>query len=182
MNSPYIKIILPCLLVLAGIGLNAQESAQRINVDWDHERHIWDAWWITHPTSSRLDYGVFHFRKSFEIDDIPDSLIIYVSADNRYRLWINGIPAGMGPARGSTAYWRYEKYDIAPLLKKGTNLVAAQVFGPRALSTEEADRFVSDQARVGRLLGADPLPAAQPSCLLKKATMLKFACLLVKFA
>ncbi len=34
----------------------------------------------------------------------------------------------MGPARGSTAYWRYEKYDIAPLLKKGINLVAAQVF------------------------------------------------------
>ena len=34
----------------------------------------------------------------------------------------------MGPARGSTAYWRYEKYDIAPFLKKGINLVAAQVF------------------------------------------------------
>jgi uncharacterized protein (DUF2236 family) len=37
-------------------------------------------------------------------------------------------------------------------------LVAAQVFGPRPLSTQEADRFVSEQARVGRLLGADPLP------------------------
>ena len=37
-------------------------------------------------------------------------------------------------------------------------LVAAQVFGPRSLSTEEADRFVSEQTRVGRLLGADPLP------------------------
>jgi uncharacterized protein (DUF2236 family) len=36
--------------------------------------------------------------------------------------------------------------------------VSAQVFGPRALSTEEADRFVLEQARVGRLLGADPLP------------------------
>jgi uncharacterized protein (DUF2236 family) len=37
-------------------------------------------------------------------------------------------------------------------------LVSAQVFGPRALSTEEADRFVLEQAAVGRLLGADPLP------------------------
>jgi hypothetical protein len=34
----------------------------------------------------------------------------------------------MGPARGSTAYWRYEKQDIAPFLKKGINLIAAQVF------------------------------------------------------
>ncbi len=62
------------------------------------------------------------------MNEIPDSLIIYVSADNRYRLLINGKPAGMGPARGSTTYWRYEKYDIAPFLKKGRNLVAAQVF------------------------------------------------------
>ena len=37
-------------------------------------------------------------------------------------------------------------------------LVAARVFGPRSLSIEEADRFVTEQARVGRLLGADPLP------------------------
>ena len=37
-------------------------------------------------------------------------------------------------------------------------LVAAQVFGPRSLSTEESDRFVREQAQIGRLLGADPLP------------------------
>ncbi len=67
MNSTCIKVILQCFVLLAGISLNAQESQQRINIDWDHERHIWDAWWITHPTASRLDYGVFHFRKSFEM-------------------------------------------------------------------------------------------------------------------
>jgi uncharacterized protein (DUF2236 family) len=38
-------------------------------------------------------------------------------------------------------------------------LVTAQVFGPRPLSTEEADRFVAEQARIGRLLDADPLPS-----------------------
>jgi uncharacterized protein (DUF2236 family) len=37
-------------------------------------------------------------------------------------------------------------------------LVAAQVFGPRELSTQEADRFVAEQARIGRRLGADPVP------------------------
>ena len=37
-------------------------------------------------------------------------------------------------------------------------LVAAQMFGPRRLSTEEADQFVTEQARIGRLLGAEPLP------------------------
>lgn len=37
-------------------------------------------------------------------------------------------------------------------------LVAYQEYGPRPLTTEEADRFVDEQARVGRLLDADPLP------------------------
>lgn len=37
-------------------------------------------------------------------------------------------------------------------------LVAYQEFGPRWLSEAEADRFVTEQTRVGRLLDADPLP------------------------
>ena len=37
-------------------------------------------------------------------------------------------------------------------------LVASRVYGPRRLSMDEVDRFVAEQARVGRLLGADPLP------------------------
>lgn len=38
-------------------------------------------------------------------------------------------------------------------------LTAFQVYGPRPLSDDEADRFVEEQSRIGRLLGADPLPA-----------------------
>lgn len=37
-------------------------------------------------------------------------------------------------------------------------LVAFRTYGPRTLSGDEADRFVSEQARIGRLLGADPVP------------------------
>jgi uncharacterized protein (DUF2236 family) len=37
-------------------------------------------------------------------------------------------------------------------------LVAYQHFGPAPLSTEEADRFVREQARIGALLDAAPLP------------------------
>ncbi len=41
-------------------------------------------------------------------------------------------------------------------------LAAFQAYGPRPLSGEEADRFVEEQSRIGRLLGADPLPATAP--------------------
>ena len=37
-------------------------------------------------------------------------------------------------------------------------LVAYQVFGPHRLTASQADDFVAEQARVGRLLDADPLP------------------------
>jgi uncharacterized protein (DUF2236 family) len=37
-------------------------------------------------------------------------------------------------------------------------LVAHQRFGPRSLSTDEADRFVTEQTEIGRLLDADPMP------------------------
>lgn len=39
-------------------------------------------------------------------------------------------------------------------------LTAYQVFGPRRLTQEEADRFVAEQTEVGRLVGAAPLPAS----------------------
>jgi uncharacterized protein (DUF2236 family) len=37
-------------------------------------------------------------------------------------------------------------------------LTCARVYGARPLSTEEADRFVLEQARIGRLMDADPVP------------------------
>jgi uncharacterized protein (DUF2236 family) len=39
-------------------------------------------------------------------------------------------------------------------------LVAFQRYGPRTLSSAEADQFVAEQAQVGALLGAEPLPAS----------------------
>jgi uncharacterized protein (DUF2236 family) len=37
-------------------------------------------------------------------------------------------------------------------------LVAHQAYGPRPLSTEDADTFVAEQTRVGALLDSDPMP------------------------
>ena len=88
----------------------------------------WKASWITHPTESVLDYGVFHFRKSFELRENPGEFIIHVSADNRYRLFVNGVPVCFGPSRGDLKHWFYESIDIAPLLKPGKNLLAAVVW------------------------------------------------------
>ncbi len=127
----------PCLLIaiIYSIVLSGQEVAQlpleRINPELITFQ--WKASWISHPSVSLLDYGVFNFRKSFELKEKPVEFIINVSADNRYMLFVNGKAVCFGPARSDLEHWSFESIDIAPFLKPGTNLLAAVVwnFGER---------------------------------------------------
>ncbi len=126
MNIKYFFFV----LLLASSSLYAQESKVKINhqgKEFTQLKHAWTAQWITHPFESTLDYGVFLFRRSFNIDKKPEKYIVHVSADNHYKLYVNGIEVCDGPARGDINNWRYETVDIAPYLRKGKNIVAAQV-------------------------------------------------------
>ncbi|MCB0688074.1 MAG: alpha-L-rhamnosidase N-terminal domain-containing protein [Saprospiraceae bacterium] len=89
---------------------------------------FWEAHWITHPTASPTDYGVYHFRKEIDIDKVPAEFVVHVSGDNRYRLLINGVEVALGPARGDLEHWRFETVDIAPKLKPGKNIIGATVW------------------------------------------------------
>ncbi len=124
-----IIFMLTTLLIPAGM-IEAQESTVRINYqgkDYTHLKHAWTAQWITHPTASTLDYGVFLFRRTFDLAGVPDHFTVYLSGDNRYRFYVNGHFICQGPAKGDLAHWRYEKTDIAPYLHQGKNVLAAEV-------------------------------------------------------
>jgi len=114
-------------LIISVISLG-QENSIQVNTDWDHEMHSWQAQWITHPTASTLEYGVFLFRNEITLDHIPDSMVVHLSADNRYKLFVNGEMVATGPAKGSFKFWRYETLDIRPFLKAGKNTLAVEVF------------------------------------------------------
>ena len=94
----------------------------------------WKAHWLTVPGASPHDYGVYHFRRTFELAEKPATFIVHVSGDNRYQLFVNGDLVSLGPARGDLFHWRYETVDIAPKLKAGRNALAAVVWneGPYA--------------------------------------------------
>ena len=74
------------------------------------------------------DNGVFYFRKQIVINSIPKKFIVHVSADNRYRLYVNESLVSWGPAVGDLLNWNYETIDIAPYLKTGKNIIASQVW------------------------------------------------------
>src|SRR5579862_1768087 len=90
--------------------------------------HPWSARWISVPATSPFDYGVYHFRRTFDLPSQPSSFLIHVTADNRYKLYANGDMVSLGPARGDLQHWRYESVDLAPHLKPGKNVLAAVVW------------------------------------------------------
>ena len=93
---------------------------------------VWTARWIDVPGVSGQDYGVYHFRRSFDLAAVPASLRVYVSGDNRYELYVNGARVSWGPARGDLLHWRYETVDIAARLRSGKNVLAAVVWNDGA--------------------------------------------------
>jgi alpha-L-rhamnosidase len=64
------------------------------------QQKAYEAPWIAYPTASVTDYGVYHFRKTINVDKIPEKLVVHVSADNRYNLLVNGERVCYGPAKG----------------------------------------------------------------------------------
>ena len=92
-----------------------------------------EAKWIAPPGMHPDSFGVFHARRTLELGARPARFVVHVSADNRYRLYVNGTPVSSGPQRSDAMHWRYETVDLAPALRAGRNVIAAVVWnwGPR---------------------------------------------------
>jgi alpha-L-rhamnosidase len=88
----------------------------------------WNSNWIAAPNSPGTEYGVYYFRKNIMLTDKPASFIIHISADNGYKLYVNGKLVSLGPVRSDTYFWNYETADLAPYLLKGKNIIAALVW------------------------------------------------------
>jgi len=73
-------------------------------------------------------YGVYLFRRSIELSAVPASLPVYISADNRYKLFVNDSLVSLGPARGDVTHWKFATVDLAPWMRAGMNTIAAQVW------------------------------------------------------
>jgi len=126
----------------------------------DLVNHLWKARWITHPEGPQREFGVFHFRKTFTLESVPQRFVIHVSGDNRYELFVNGERMLAGPARGDLNHWRYETLDIAPHLVAGQNALAAVLWNfaemaPMAQMTNETGLIVQGDSRLEEIVNTD---------------------------
>ena len=105
------------------------------------------AQWVGPDGADAKRYGVYFFRNEFAVSSAPESLKIEVSADNRYRFYLNGEQLAYGPARGALVHWRYETLELAGLLSIGKNVLSAIVWNaaehkPVAQVTDRAGFWV----------------------------------------
>lgn len=96
------------------------------------ENRRWTACWIwAEPSGEALTEPVESvlFRRSFRVADPEAARVrVSVSADSRYRLFLNGRPVCAGPCKGDAFTHYYETIELAgDTLQEGVNVLAAQV-------------------------------------------------------
>src|SRR4029079_9801499 len=64
--------------------------------------------WIADADAPGNAFGVLHFRRVLELATPPEHFVVHVSADNRYRFFVNGQQVSSGPQRSDLIHWRYE--------------------------------------------------------------------------
>lgn len=103
--------------------------------------------WITNANAATLKpVNVFHrqmdkqeiqgslspnlhilFRKKFMVPT-TDTTSIYITADDYYKLYINGNFVTQGPAPGFPFHYYYNEIDITPYIKEGENVIAVHTY------------------------------------------------------
>jgi alpha-L-rhamnosidase len=125
MNKPIILLFLSTL-ILANPIVSQNSHSRSMNPDLLAKE--WAAKWIGVPDEPANNYGVYLFRKTIDLKIKPSAFVVHVSADNRYKLYVNEQLVSIGPARGDLFYWNYETVDLAPYLIAGKNVLAAIVW------------------------------------------------------
>lgn len=86
--------------------------------------------WIWPENSLYLVNCYAGFRYDFELKEPLPEAPLHLTADQSYRLWINGKYVCRGPVRGHQKNWFYDTVDAAPYLRKGYNFIAVEAFNP----------------------------------------------------
>ena len=87
------------------------------------------ALWIgsAHPFDLHETY--LNFRRVFELAHF-ERVQLLITADSRYKLWVNGQFVARGPARCFPQHQSVDTLDLTPFVRAGKNIIAVQVYSP----------------------------------------------------
>ncbi len=88
------------------------------------------AFWIGSDHPFDLHEAYLNFRCDVVLASAPATAPLFISADSRYRLWINGTFVQAGPSRCWPHAQQVDEIDVAAHLTSGDNAIAVQVYSP----------------------------------------------------
>lgn len=86
-----------------------------------------EVFWISHPDAVCDDRKLYRFRKVLPVWDNFDTAKVDISAEARYKMYINGRLVAVGPCKGTAYKKYYDTVDVAPYLERGDNLLEVEV-------------------------------------------------------
>ncbi|KAH6645283.1 Six-hairpin glycosidase-like protein [Truncatella angustata] len=92
-----------------------QSTINELKANW-----VWVPDWVDSSKANTAG-RIVKFTRTISLTSVPNRALLSFSADTRYKLYINGVRAAVGPARGHTTIWYYDTLDVASYLKPGDN-------------------------------------------------------------
>ncbi len=89
---------------------------------------FWRGRWIWAPGPGREKNSYWYFRKEFDLNAAPAAAALRITADTRYKLFVNGELVAQGPPLSQPYFMYFDTHDAARLLRSGRNCVAVLVY------------------------------------------------------
>lgn len=105
-------------------------------------------------TSERLRYNeneIYYFLKKVNVKKICKS-IVNIFAEARYKLYINGALAAVGPCKQTSEIKYYDSVDISKFLKEGENLIKVSVLQLASGVYTKKETYLESVMRNGSML------------------------------
>lgn len=81
--------------------------------------------WIWNATAMNTA-GVQYFRRTFDLDTLPESAEARITCDNGYILFVNGRKIGEESTSATSGWNKAERFDVTRHLRKGRNVIAVR--------------------------------------------------------
>ena len=107
-----------------------------------------DCKWITSPVATGSDNQLYYFKKDFDLKVVREAKV-EVSAQARYKLYINGELCGVGPCKGTREKTYFDTIDVTDYLVVGKNDIYVEVLQLAATDMEGKMSPIEGVLRVG---------------------------------
>lgn len=98
--------------------------------------------WLRLPdTDNKVGPRLCRYRKSFYLEAVPAHCRIRISADTRYKLYVNGKLTEIGPVKGDGQVWYADTVELSSQLRVGENVLAAEVLSYPAMQAGNQSLF-----------------------------------------